>query len=91
MNLAEMAKAALKDDYQRGNPWETMLARHLREHLPELVESLGKDLQNYLIVQTHDAQTLFRRLTDEGTNPFTAKELAMAQLFPIPADETTRV
>ena len=86
----QRAAEAVKAGYQTGNPWEGMLRRHLAAFFPELVRELGKDLEPYIQTKTSQAMDLMHGLTDSGTNPHTARELAMADLLPRPTDEVDR-
>lgn len=81
MTLKEMAAAAVKAGYQPGNSWEHLLLRSLKRSQPELVRELGPNLQYHLQVEVHDAMELASRLEGQGTDPHTAKELAMHQLL----------
>ena len=85
----ERAKAARADGHLAPR-MEAMLERHLKQFFPELVKELGAELPDYLTVQAADAMEVYLRLTDEGTNPETAMELAREQLLPTPPDEVDR-
>jgi hypothetical protein len=86
----EQAAEAVKAGYMPKNHWERMLERHLRRLFPQLVQELGDDLEAYLVVMTYDAMNLANRLEDEGTDPHTARELALEQLLPKAPDEEDR-
>ena len=83
----QRAAEAIKAGYQPGNGWERMLERHLKGMFSDLVKELGSDLKHYLAVQTNDALEMYHRLTEQGTNPEAARELAMQQLLPKTPDE----
>jgi|GEM_PF-3646269 len=74
---AEKAKA---DGYVSGH-WEILLRQSIERKNPALVKELGSDFQAYLIVQTSRAVDLYSNLIDEGTDPQTARELAMSELL----------
>lgn len=86
-NWQQAAETALQEGYRPGNAWERMLDRHVQRFLPELRAELAQDYQAYLQVTTHGAKELYHRLLDEGSDPMAARELAMAQLLPVPEDE----
>src|ERR1700731_3677544 len=86
----ERANEAIKEGYVVRNQWERMLEKHLKKFFPDLVRELANDLPAYLIVQTYNAMSMANRLEDEGTDPHTARELAMADLLPRAPDEEDR-
>jgi hypothetical protein len=79
--LAEQAKA---NGYLPGNQLEHSLKRHLTNVLPQLVAELEKtnDLQAYLEVKVSEAFDRMEKMEDQGTDPQTARELALADLYP---------
>ena len=80
-NWKATAAKFLKDGYQPGNAWETRLRRSLEASNPSLLKELGPDLTPYLQVRTARALAMYERLTDQGTDPETARELAMHDLL----------
>jgi hypothetical protein len=84
------ANEAIKEGYVVRNQWERMLEKHLKKFFPDLVRELANDLPAYLIVQTYDAMSMANRLEDEGTDPHTARELALADLLPTPPEDQDR-
>jgi hypothetical protein len=82
-SLTSMAETAVSSGYQPGNAWEAMLDRHMREHLPNTVQQLGKDYPAYLTVQTKSAQDMLVSLVSSGTDPRQAKSLAIQELLPL--------
>jgi|GEM_PF-2896798 len=86
----EQASDAIKEGYVVRNQWERMLEKHLKKFFPDLVRELANDLPAYLIVQTYDAMSMANRLEDEGTDPHTSRELALADLLPKAPDEEDR-
>lgn len=81
------AAQAKKEGYLPGNPWEKMLQRHLERLFPLLVKELGPDLKPYCQTMTSEAMDLADKLENQGTDPETARELAMDRLLPKPPDE----
>ena len=76
----ELAKQEIKAGYIPGS-WQGLLDRSLQESRPELVKELGEDYQSYLIVQVAAARQAQQDLLEQGTNPQTARELAMRELL----------
>lgn len=77
-NWKKLAEKAVQEGYQQGNQWETSLRKSLE---PELMTELGPDLDSFLIARTHRAQMQFETLTEQGTDPQTAKELVQSELL----------
>jgi hypothetical protein len=79
----EWAKEALANGAKPGRPWERLLDRTLRRNRPELVKQLEDqgDYQSYLLVRTDRAIEMFLKLEEEGTDPHTARELALNDLL----------
>lgn len=87
-NWAAEAKRLLEaGETRRGRPWELLLDQHLRENFPQLVKDMGTDYQDYLLVRVNQALDFQLDLMEQGVDPFRAKEQAMAELLPVPADE----
>lgn len=83
----DQADKARADDYQPGSR-EPMLNRHMRANFPELVKELEKagDYQDYLVTKVAASREMEFQLHDQGTDPHTARELAMADLLPTPPE-----
>lgn len=77
----ELADEAIKAGYVPGNHWETLLRRSLLRGRPALAKELGEELGPYLAVQAHRALEQYHRLTEQGTHPEVARELALAELL----------
>lgn len=79
-NWTQLAEQAVKDGYQ-GSSWEGLLRRALERSNPKLVAELGAEFPDYLKVKAHQAVEMYSRLTEEGTDPGTARELALDELL----------
>lgn len=81
MNWQNQANEAIKNGYQPGNSWETLLRNSLMADRPELAKEMGNDLEAYLQVMTNNAMEFEETLLDQGTPPELARELTMQQLL----------
>lgn len=78
---AEAAKAR-EQGHIPGGPWEKSLERHLQNNCPKLVKELGEDLPSFLQATTFQAGERMGELLDQGTNPESAQELALNEMYP---------
>lgn len=87
----EKATAARKAGYTPKGNWERTLRKHLNLCFPALVKELGPELDDYLQATVWEAMEAEERLLDKGTDPQVARELVMADLLQVPADEQDKV
>jgi hypothetical protein len=80
-NWKKRAKELEKEGFVPGNPWEQLFLASLKRARPELAKELGADLPHYARVQGALAQKRYEALTEQGTPPETARELALADLL----------
>ena len=75
------AARLIRNGYAPGNAWENLLRRSLAASNPGLERELGPACPAYLAVRTARAKEMYERLLGQGTDPQTARELAMAELL----------
>jgi len=86
MNWQTRSDELVKLGFPRGRPWESQLKTHLEGNFPQLVKELGKSLPAYLHTRASEASEMYETLTEQGTPPEVARELALKDLLPEPAE-----
>jgi hypothetical protein len=91
-NWKTQMQQALAGGYVRKNQWEDRLRRHLESYLPNLTAELKKshEFEAYLAVRCDHARRQMALMMSQGMTADDARQQALADLLPTPADEVQR-
>lgn len=77
----QRAKEVIAAGYVPGGEWENLLRNSMKRARRKLVKELGDEFEAYLQVQTARALDQYRMMTEQGTPPDIARELALSELL----------
>lgn len=77
----KQAEALKAEGITPGNGWEHKFETAIRAAKPELVKEFGAEFPYFVRVKAGEAIKHYNQLTENGTDPETARELALHDLL----------